>query len=127
MLRSSLTVLILATITGSACMLNAPVPELAGQERAATPLYGNLDIPADLDVREATVVPTVVSDAWGTNGDTHTAHTTHFFFSVHAVRRGTGEHLVLVYESNDPRPPSLLRITRLRSSPNVQLPDSLRR
>ena len=86
-----------------------PVSSSAAVERS------DLEIPRDLDVRSASYSVTGLADVSGMNGSTSSSVQVRPILTVYAVRRGTGEQLLLIYDDLAQRKePS--RIVRLVAS-----------
>lgn len=69
-----------------------PVSALTGVERT------DLEIPRDLEVRSANYSVTGLPDVTGFNGTTFSNVQVRPILTVYAVRRATGEQLLLVYD-----------------------------
>ena len=69
-----------------------PVSATAAVERS------DLEIPPDLEVRSANYSVTGLADVSGTNGSTSSNVQVRPILTVYAVRRGTGEQLLLIYD-----------------------------
>jgi hypothetical protein len=115
--------IVLATLSGTACRsaieIRLPAPVSAITETK----YYDLEIPSDLEVRSADFSATAVSDVSGMNGNTGTTLGWRPFVKVFAVRRSTGEQVLLVYEDieHHKRP---VQIIRFRAGDSGERPTS---
>ena len=100
-----------ALLALAAC--NIPVMTRPYPVSASAPVErSDLEIPPDLEVRSASYSMTGLPNVSGTNGSTYSDVQVRPLLTVYAVRRATGEQLLLIYDDLSQRKqPS--RIVRL--------------
>lgn len=95
----------------AACTTNVTTRPYAVSATAAIE-RNDLEIPRDLEVRSATYSITSLADVGGIDGSTSSSVQMRPLLTVYAVRRTTGEQLLLVYEDLAQRkqPSRIIRI-----------------
>lgn len=80
--------------------------------------HTDLEVPADLEIRSASYSVTSLTDVSGFHGSTNSSVQVRPFLTVYAVRRSTGEQLLLVYEDLAQRkqPSQIIRLVQARDS-----------
>ncbi|HEV7595857.1 MAG TPA: hypothetical protein VGO33_12735 [Gemmatimonadaceae bacterium] len=81
----------------------------------------DLDIPADLEIKAVDFTATSFTDVSGYQGTTSSSTSGRGFVKVYAVRRGTGEQYLLLYE-DIARRKQPIQVIHFRPSPDVLLP-----
>jgi hypothetical protein len=91
-----------------------PISPTAAVER------NDLEVPADLEIRSASYSVTSLPDVTGVHGNTNSSVQVWPYLTVYAVRRSTGEQLLLIYEDLAQRkqPSQIIRLVQeSRSAP----------
>ena len=106
-----------------ACTPINTVPEPVSPSAAVQ--YYDLEIPADLEIRNVDFSATTFSDVSGSGGTTVSSVGGRAFVKVYAVHRTTGEQFLLLYEDIEHRrrPVQVIRFVR---APATTRPDSTR-
>ena len=120
--RSFVTLPIL--LTAVACAPVNTVPEPVSPTAAVQ--YYDLEIPADLEIRNVDFSATTFSDVSGAGGSTSSSVGGRAFVKVYAVHRTTGEQFLLLYEDIQRRKRPVQVIRFLRGADRVPV-DSTRR
>jgi hypothetical protein len=117
-MRRHMLVLAAVVMSGSACHLNGP-PVPPPVSASTLTQYYDLEVPADLEIKNADYSATVVTDVSGMNGNTGTTAGWRSFVKVFAVRRSTGENVLLVYEdiAHHKQPVQIIRLRSDASAP----------